>query len=278
MSQGRTSQHAGEVLRGERFAFGKNWSRFLSVLTETRIRDAELSLRSMLEVDDLQGKSFLDVGSGSGLFSLVARRLGARVTSFDYDPQSVMCARELRRRYFPEDAHWQIEEGSVLNADYMAGKGQFDVVYAWGVLHHTGNMWQALENVSLSVARGGQLFLAIYNDQGPRSIWWRRVKQVYCSSTLGKAVVCATLIPALVVVGAANDVARGRSPFGRYVSATARGMSAFYDWFDWLGGLPFEVATPEAILRFYRKRGFTLSNLTTAGGASGNNEYVFTKD
>jgi 2-polyprenyl-6-hydroxyphenyl methylase/3-demethylubiquinone-9 3-methyltransferase len=266
-----------EILRGERFAFGKNWSRFLSVLTEARIRDAELSLRSMLEVDDLRGKSFLDVGSGSGLFSLAARRLGARVSSFDYDPQSVMCARELRRRYFPEDVDWHVEEGSVLNADYMAAKGQFDVVYSWGVLHHTGNMWQALDNVSLPVARGGQLFIAIYNDQGARSIWWRRVKEVYCSGILGKALVCGTFIPVFVGGGAARDVLRGRNPLGRYLRPTTRGMSAFYDWFDWLGGLPFEVAPPEMIVRFYRKRGFALYNLITVGAGLGNNQYVFTK-
>lgn len=268
---------AEEISRGERFAFGRNWSRFLSVLTETRIRDAESSLRSMLEVADLRGKSFLDVGSGSGLFSLAARRLGAKVSSFDYDPQSVMCARELRRRYFREDAHWHVEEGSVLNADYMAAKGQFDVVYSWGVLHHTGNMWQALENVSLSVARGGQLFIAIYNDQGARSIWWRRVKQVYCSGILGKTFVCGAFIPLFVGGGAARDVLRGANPLARYLRPTTRGMSAFYDWFDWLGGLPFEVATPEAIVRFYRKRGFALYNLITVGAGLGNNQYVFTK-
>jgi len=267
-----------EILRGERFAFGRNWSRFLSVLTETRIRDAELSLRTMLEVDDLRGKSFLDVGSGSGLFSLAARRLGATVSSFDYDPQSVMCTRELRRRYFPDDAHWHVEEGSVLNADYMVAKGQFDVVYSWGVLHHTGNMWRALENVSLSVSRGGQLFIAIYNDQGTLSTWWRRVKKGYCSGIPGKALVCAVLIPFLVVGGAGRDLLKGRNPLARYVRPTTRGMSAFYDWFDWLGGLPFEVATPEMILRFYRQRGFTLRNLISVGGKSGNNEYVFTKE
>ena len=267
-----------EILRGERFAFGRNWSRFLSVLTETRIRDAELSLRTMLEVEDLRGKSFLDVGSGSGLLSLAARRLGATVSSFDYDPQSVMCAHELRRRYFPDDAHWHVEEGSVLNANYMDAKGQFDIVYSWGVLHHTGNMWQALENVSLSVAPAGQLYIAIYNDQGALSIWWRRVKKAYCSGILGKAIVCGVLIPFLVVGGAARDVLGGRNPFARYFRPTTRGMSAFYDWFDWLGGLPFEVATPEVILRFYRQRGFTLRNLITVGGKAGNNEYVFTKE
>ena len=99
-----TSAHASEVSRGERFEFGKNWSRFLTTLTDDKIQSAEDSLRNMLETDDLAGKRFLDIGSGSGLFSLAARRLGATVHSFDYDPNSVACTAELRRRYFPTDA------------------------------------------------------------------------------------------------------------------------------------------------------------------------------
>ena len=83
------SSHSQEIRQGERFEFGKNWSQFLSHLNDSRIAEAEQSLRNMLEVDDLCGKRFLDIGSGSGLFSLAARRLGASVYSFDYDPRSV---------------------------------------------------------------------------------------------------------------------------------------------------------------------------------------------
>ncbi len=88
-------EHAQEVAGKQRFEFGANWNRFLAVLNDERIAQAEESLKRMLEVDNLQGKSFLDIGSGSGLFSLAARRLGARVYSFDYDPKSVACTREL---------------------------------------------------------------------------------------------------------------------------------------------------------------------------------------
>src|SRR5438105_15936615 len=132
------SLHADEITRGRRFEFGKNWSRFLDVLDDERIREAEESLKKMLEVESLAGKSFLDIGSGSGLFSLAARRLGARVHSFDYDPQSVPCAAELKRRYFTDDAAWTIEEGSALDEQYVRALGTFDVVYSWGVLHQTG--------------------------------------------------------------------------------------------------------------------------------------------
>src|ERR1035438_9421685 len=138
-----TSQE--EIAARERFAFGENWQRFLSLLDESRVLQAEDSLRRMLEVSDLRGKTFIDIGCGSGLFSLAARRLGARVQCFDYDPQSVACAQELRRRYFPQDPDWRVEEGSALDTGYLGGLGSFDVVYSWGVLHHTGAMWHGLD-------------------------------------------------------------------------------------------------------------------------------------
>src|SRR5882724_7526030 len=115
--------HAAQVAAGERFEFGKNWSRFLALLDETRINTAEASLKQMLEVDSLEGKSFVDIGSGSGLFSLAARRLGARVHSLDFDPNSVACTSELRRRYFSGDSNWTIDEASVLDENYMSSLG-----------------------------------------------------------------------------------------------------------------------------------------------------------
>src|SRR5579864_6060419 len=104
-----TVAHAHEIDSGERFQFGRNWSKFLKSLDEPQIVRAEQSLKQMLNAESLRGKSFLDVGSGSGLFSLVARRLGARVYSFDYDPDSFASTSELRRRHFPDDGEWQVE-------------------------------------------------------------------------------------------------------------------------------------------------------------------------
>jgi 2-polyprenyl-3-methyl-5-hydroxy-6-metoxy-1,4-benzoquinol methylase len=259
-----------------RFAFGKNWERFLRVLTDERIAEAERSLRDMLELDDLRGRSFLDVGSGSGLFSLAAKRLGARVHSFDYDAASVACTAELKRRYCRHDADWIIEQGSVLDRRYLESLGTYDVVYAWGVLHHTGAMWQAFENVTSLVAPGGYLFLAIYNDQGAWSSRWRKIKRCYCSGPLGRAVVCATFIPAVVGRDLAADLVWRRNPVKRYSEYKRnRGMSVVHDWIDWLGGYPFEVAKPEQVFDFFRERGFTLRKMKTCGGSVGCNEFVF---
>src|SRR5690242_13467020 len=168
-----------EVREGKRFEFGKNWARFLQVLDEERIQQAVRSLKQMLEVENLEGKSFLDIGSGSGLFSLAARRLGARVFSFDYDPQSVACTAALKRLYFENDNTWQVQTGSVLDKTFLNGLGRFDVVYSWGVLHHTGEMWAALANIDVNVATGGKLFIALYNHQPFASRYWAFVKRTF---------------------------------------------------------------------------------------------------
>jgi len=96
----------------------------------------------------------LNIGRDSGLFSLAARQLGASVFSFDYDAQSVACTQVLKRRYFREDLYWTIEEGSALENAYLQSLGQFDIVYSWGVLHHTGDMWEVLKNVDSAVKTG----------------------------------------------------------------------------------------------------------------------------
>jgi 2-polyprenyl-3-methyl-5-hydroxy-6-metoxy-1,4-benzoquinol methylase len=275
------NSQAIEIVRGERFEFGRNWSQFLGLLDDERITSAANSLRQMLEVEDLKGKRFLDIGSGSGLFSLVARRLGAEVHSFDYDPHSVACALELRRRYFPDDTQWTIQEGSALDRDYLSSLGKFDVVYSWGVLHHTGEMWKALENAQLAVAPGGKLFISIYNDLGSRSRRWRRIKRMYNGLPRFLRPPFAALVSAPEEAKSALRSLLTLRP-GEYLRSWTeykrkRGMSRWRDIIDWVGGYPYEVARPEEIFDFYRARGFALLKLKCGGVGLGCNEFVFVK-
>ncbi len=272
--------HAAEVAKGERFEFGANWALFLETLNDHKVALAEQSLRARLGVADLQGKRFLDIGSGSGLFSLAARRLGASVHSFDYDPESVACTAELKRRYFPDDPSWVVEQGSALDPDYLQRLGQWNIVYSWGVLHHTGDMWRALENVMPLVAREGTLFIALYNHQQVMTPVWTQIKRAY--NRLPHGLRWLVLGPALLRLWGPRtlyDLLRGK-PFHtwrHYAEHSARGMSAWRDVVDWVGGYPFETAKPEEVFRFARDRGFVLFELVTCGGGLGCNEFVFTR-
>jgi 2-polyprenyl-3-methyl-5-hydroxy-6-metoxy-1,4-benzoquinol methylase len=273
-----TMAHAREVGSGQRFQFGRNWSNFLESLKDEQIIRAEDSLKQMLALESLRGMSFLDVGSGSGLFSLAARRLGARVHSFDYDPQSCASTGELRRRYFPGDNAWKIEQGSVLDRQYLQFLGQFDIVYCWGVLHHTGCMWEGLENLVLMVNPGGTLFISIYNDQGKRSERWRSVKKAY--NALPEKLKFLVLWPTFFKIWwrrLLKDLLAGKPSQSFRDYKAIRGMSLWHDVVDWIGGYPFEVAKPEQIFDFYYKRGFNLVRLTTQGGSLGCNEFVFVR-
>jgi SAM-dependent methyltransferase len=273
----------------ERFAFGKNWTRFLAGLHEDRIQAAEDSLKGLLRREDLKGCRFLDAGSGSGLFSLAAYRLGAEVISFDVDADSVACTQELRRRYAHDHEKWQVFRGSLLDQAFLKTLGDSDFVYCWGVAHHTGNLWTAIENVLPLVKPGGKVVLAIYNDQQYISRAWRAVKRIYqrLPVIVRPLYVIAiglfafikrlgvTLLACLLrLLTLRNPIV----PLMNWAGETqARGMHGWYDLVDWVGGWPFEVAKPEEVFRFMRDHGFTLDELTTSAG-HGCNEFAFMRN
>jgi 2-polyprenyl-6-hydroxyphenyl methylase/3-demethylubiquinone-9 3-methyltransferase len=275
-----------DILRGmaetksvdPRFGFGENWRKFLEDVTEDRIQEAERSLRAMLGLHSLAGTTFLDVGCGSGLFSLAAVHLGAeRVHSLDYDTDSVAATSLLREREAPS-SDWTIERGDILDADYVSSLGEYDVVYAWGVLHHTGAMWGALHHTCERVAPGGMLFVSIYNDQGPKSYRWRRLKRFYnrLPRPLRMPYVVGVMLPReLRILGASTLRGRPRDYVRRWTRPRVRGMSYWHDLVDWVGGYPFEVAKPEEVFHFCRDRNLELVELETVDGGLGCNQFVF---
>jgi 2-polyprenyl-6-hydroxyphenyl methylase/3-demethylubiquinone-9 3-methyltransferase len=184
----------------------------------------------------------------------------------------------LKEKFYPDDKSWTIEQGSALDEDYIRSLGEYDIVYSWGVLHHTGNMAKALTNADIPVKKDGILFISIYNDQGPWSRYWSFVKKSYNKNKINRFLWTYFYIGLFTAKGVIKDLFLLKNPFKRYSDyKNKRGMTIHYDLIDWIGGYPFEVAKPEVILDFYSSKGYALKKLKTCGGGFGCNEFVFLK-
>lgn len=249
------------------FAFGRNWQRFVDAgIDQGRIDAAVEALRRLLVCDDLRGRTFLDVGCGSGLSSLAALELGAeRVLAFDPDPHAVAAARALRAQA-GDPGRWQITQGSILDPAFVATLAPADVVYAWGVLHHTGDLWAAIARCAGLVRPGGLLAIAVYNDVtraiGSSRQWWH-VKRFY---NRAPAVVQRVLELAVIAERTVRDLAVLRDPRRRW-RRRERGMRYRHDVRDWLGGFPYEYASPGRVFAYVHDTcGLELCYLATGEG------------
>jgi 2-polyprenyl-6-hydroxyphenyl methylase/3-demethylubiquinone-9 3-methyltransferase len=249
-----------------RFGFGENWTAFLRHLDEARIVEAEKSIQSLLMMQRLDGLNFLDIGSGSGLFSLAARRLGARVRSFDYDVNCVECASKLRAQYFPDDPDWTIGRGSVLDEEFMAQLGCFDVVYSWGVLHHTGDMFRALKLASANVKPSGLFVFALYRKTRLCGAWTFEKRWYAATSPASQRSARGAFIGLMRL----SFLASGRD-FKAYVNnyRSMRGMDYYHDVHDWMGGYPYESIRPTEVAKLMSELGFAHVRSITRPYASG---------
>ena len=238
-------------------------------MSEDAVERARSDIEEWLGPAGVEGKTVLDIGCGSGVHSLCFHMLGAKeVVSLDVDPHSVETTKLLWERA-GRPPSWKILHGSVLDQGFVNQLGKHEIVYSWGVLHHTGAMWQALENACARVGPGGRFWIALY-VRGPKYPQHLRQKQRYNrASKLGKKVMVWKYI-----LGLMRDRRRaGLDPFA-WNERDGRGMDTYHDVIDWLGGLPYEVASREEVVEFCGGRGFVLERIkeTPEGG---NNIYLF---
>jgi len=258
------------------FAFGKNWAEYASLIGDAQIEEATKGLIKLVPENEFKGRSFLDIGCGSGLHALGAAQLGvSRVFAIDLDPDSVTTTRALfssRNIAVP----WRADIMSVFDLD-MARQGTFDIVYSWGVLHHTGAMWEAIDKAASMVAPNGLLAVALYRKT-QLDPFWKFEKRLYSRAP--------QIIQDCVQAGYVAAFRLGKlvagSNFRDYVAnyKSSRGMDFYADVHDWLGGYPYETAVaPEVDLRLVNlgfKSERVFSRPTSVGiFGSGCDEYVY---
>lgn len=251
-----------------RFAFGKNWQSYSQkALTPERIEHARQAFRDLLVGIDLQGRRFLDIGFGQGLSLLTAVEMGAEATGIDIDKDNLQSLR-LTREAMGCSGMPEIQVQSILDDEFVqANRGRYDVVHSWGVLHHTGNMTQAIKNACELVAADGWFICAIYNRHWS-SFFWKAVKWIYnkLPSPFQRLLV-ALLYP---VIYLAKWLVTGQNP-----KKKKRGMDFFHDVVDWVGGYPYEYAGVEEILKLVGGLGFECVRCIPAQVPTGCNEFVF---
>jgi SAM-dependent methyltransferase len=255
-----------------KFSFGRNWLSYSTrALDQNKIVLAREAFVSLTRGIDLRRKRFLDIGFGQGISLFLAQEAGADVYGIDSDP---ICAKALAAtaRLFPSQPVPKIEIASILDDEFVAAQraaGGYDVVHSWGVLHHTGEMSKSFQAVAGLVKHRGFLIISIYNRHWT-SPFWGAVKWGY------------NRLPPCAQAG----VARGLYPFfylrartlaGERMELGQRGMDLEHDIRDWLGGYPYEYASPAQVDQAFTQLGFELLRCDATRGFTGCNEFIFRK-
>lgn len=251
------------------FNFGKNWLEFShQFVDEEKIKEAEKSLANLLGEENIKDKTFLDIGCGSGIFAIAAKRLGAKeVVGIDISAESIESAKLNKSKFLPCEKVMFYQK-SILDKDYLV-IGKFDIVYSWGALHHTGKMYEAISN-SLQLANKDSLFvIAIYNKHC--SSWaWKIVKYIYNIAPVFLKKMMIYFFGAIILI--AKFLVTRKNPL-----TMRRGMNFYYNIVDWIGGYPYEYALAQEIVDFVEKKGFKIQKIIQPKVPTACNEFVFKK-
>ena len=271
---GDTQSIDSEMPLEKRFTFGKNWSKFVdSQFNPERLEGSIRVFQDFTSLQVLSSKTFIDVGCGSGLHSLAAHKMGAKkITSFDFDPKAVDATAKLKTMA-GSPSNWAINQGSVLDLDFVSSLGKFDFVYSWGVFHHTGSVWEAIKNTSTLVASEGQMYFALYSlDVQPNAEYCLKTKEKEVRSSYFRKMVMEQSY--LYTYYYSSSILQRIIGLFKGESGRIRGMELMTDVRDWLGGWPMEFVLDDEVVSFVDKLGYQITNIKKGEACT---EFLFKK-
>ena len=241
------------------FSFGENWKNYLRTIDDHDIQSAVQDILEWIPAEQIAGRIVADIGCGSGIHSYCFyMQKPDGLVSVDVDQYSVEATNILRKRA-GDPSNWVVSTNSILDAEFLNKAGVFDIVYSWGVLHHTGNMWKAIENASSLVKPSGLFWISLY-AKGPKYEKDLQIKQKYNNfSNSGKKLFIYKKIVKLMW----KRMKKGQNPL-TWNEKVIRGMHKYHDIVDWYGGLPYEVASRSEVESFLGQRGFELVRVKEA--------------
>ncbi|MGB8953166.1 MAG: methyltransferase domain-containing protein [Candidatus Aminicenantales bacterium] len=126
--------------------------------------------------EEVKGRTVLDAGCGTGIFSIIFARNGAeKVVGIDISPGSLQTAQSLKEKFGLRNAEFRKQD--MLKLPF--GEETFDIVWAWGTVHHTTDPFGAIEELTKVLRTGGSLLLAVY----------RRTKLTFIHEAIRKTLV-----------------------------------------------------------------------------------------
>ena len=261
------------------FDFGENWKNYsYNAISKQKIKEAKKDFKKLFNKIDLKGKTFIDIGFGQGLSLLIAQQLEAKPVGCEINRRCLRALLINQKKFFKKAEKIPVVIGSILDQktiqklkkiNLKKKDSKFQIVHSWGVLHHSGKMWKAINNAVSLVTENGYLAISIYNKHWS-SPFWHKVKYFYNISPRLIRRLLIFIFYWIIFIG--KFIITGEDPF-----KLKRGMDYYFNIIDWVGGYPYEYASIKEVKKYIELKGFRTIKVIPAQMPTGCNEFVFIK-